>query len=441
VLTVAGSDSSGGAGIQADLRAFAVAGAHGACAVTAITAQNSRGVRNIIPLSPRAVEEQIDAVAQDLAPRWAKTGMLYSADICTAVSRKLAEYRISTVVDPVLVATSGDSLSEERLSEAIRRELLPHAEVLAPNADEASALLRGHRLRTVDDMKRAAEDLRELGPSAVLLKGGHLASGDVVVDVLCTAKGHFEEFKHRRAPGTFHGKGCALTALLAGYMATGESLARAVGRAERVVQSAIAAAYPVGGGALYLDHMANARMAAMQWEVARKVRLAVRQLEESLTGEWVPEVGMNVCYALPFAASHEDVAALSGRIHRVCARAQALGHVNYGASRYVASVVLAAMRHDPEVRSAANVRRTEDHLRCAREAGLTVASFARADAPADADPEVEWGTEAAILAHGAVPDVVEDAGGPNVEPQMRVLGHDPAEVVDKVRRMMDREQP
>jgi hydroxymethylpyrimidine kinase/phosphomethylpyrimidine kinase len=421
------------------MRAFAAAGVHGACAVTAVTVQNSKGVRDIVALPRRLVEEQLDAVAQDLAPRWAKTGMLFSADVCDAVAIKLAEYRVSAVVDPVLVATSGDNLSEERLVETIRRELLPHAALVTPNAEEAGALLRGRRVRGVEDLKRAAEDIRELGPGAVLVKGGHVQVGDAVVDVLCTGPGRFEEFRHRRRPGTFHGTGCALSALAAAHLALGDAVPRAVATAERAVQSAIEAAYAVGGGALFLDHMVGARMAAMRWEVARAVRLAARQLEVSLTGEWVPEVGMNVCYALPYATSYEDVAALSGRIHRVCDRAQALGHVNYGASRYMSSVVLAAMRHDPDARAAVNLRRTEDHLRRAREAGLRVASFERAATPADADPEVEWGTGAAIMAYGAVPDVVEDAGGLNAEPQMRVLGRDPAEVVDKVRRIIARE--
>lgn len=439
VLTVAGSDSSGGAGVQADLKAFAVAGVHGATAITAITVQDSRGVREVLPLAPRTIEAQIDAVAQDLAPRWAKTGMLFSPAIATVVAGRLSEYRISCVVDPVLVATSGDALSEEHLAEAIRRELLPRADLVVPNADEASALLRGRKVRTVDDLKRASEDLRELGPKAVLVKGGHIAGGGPVVDVLCTGKGRFEEFPHARLEATFHGKGCTLSALIAAHLASGETVERAVGKAERALQSMLLAAYPVGGGAVYLDHMANARMAALQWEVAREVRLAVRDLEHVLGAEWVPEVGSNVCYALPHATSPDDVAALTGRIHRVCARARPLGHVNYGASRYVASVVLAAMRHDPGMRACVNLARTEDHLRRAREAGLTVASFERAAQPEDADPGYEWGTDAAIRALGAVPDVIEDAGGFAMEAQMRVLGRSPGEVVDKVRRMLSKD--
>jgi hydroxymethylpyrimidine/phosphomethylpyrimidine kinase len=439
VLTVAGSDSSGGAGIQADLRAFAVVGVHGACALTAVTAQNSRGVRDVLPLAPRAVEVQIDAVTQDMGPRWAKTGMLFSAEVARAVAGRLAEYTIASVVDPITVATSGEALSSKGLMEAIRQDLIPHAELVTPNIEEASELLRDRNIFTVEDFKRAAEDLRELGPKAVLVKGGHLEGSLEVVDVLCTASGHFEEFRHPRLKGTFHGTGCTLSALIAGYLAQGMPISRAVGRAERMLQSALASAYIVGGGALFLDHMAPARMAALRWEVAREVRLAARQLELALDGEWLPEIGSNIAFALPGATTADDIAALTGRIHRVCNHARTLGHVNFGASKYLSLVVLAAMRHDPSVRAVVNISRTEDHIRRAKEAGLSVASFKREDEPAHAPKEWEWGTDSAIEAFGTVPDVIEDAGGERHEPVMRVLGKEPAEVVDKIRRIAAKE--
>ncbi len=257
-----------------------------------------------------------------------------------------------------------------------------------------------------------------------------------VVDVLCTGRGTFQEFRHARQPGAFHGTGCALSALITGYMAKGEPLQRAVARGERVLQTMMSSAYSAGGGARFLDHMAPVKMAALRWEVARQVRLAARQLEQMLTDEWLPEIGTNVVYALPNASNADDVAALSGRIHRVCKHARVLGHVNFGASKYMATVVLAAMRADPEMRAAVNVKRTEDHLRRAREAGLVVASFERDAEPADTPKDVEWGTLEAIRATGAVPDVVEDAGGMRMEAVMRVLGREPAELVDKVRRIM-----
>jgi hydroxymethylpyrimidine/phosphomethylpyrimidine kinase len=435
-LTVAGSDSSGGAGVQADIRAFSVVGVHGASVVTAVTAQNSRGVRSVNPLPAHMVGAQIDTVAQDMEPRFAKTGMLYDGKVVRLVAAKMAEHGIDFVVDPVLQATSGDSLAEVGMAEDLVVDLLPHATLVTPNVEEASLMLRGRNIGEVKEMKMAAEDIREMGPSAVLLKGGHLDATHGVVDVLCTSRGTFQEFRHPRRPGAYHGTGCALSALITGYLAKGEPLARAVARSERVLQTMISTAYSAGGGARFLDHMAPVKMAALRWEVARQVRLAARQLEQMLTDEWLPEIGTNVVYALPHATSADEVAALSGRIHRVCKHAQAMGHVNFGASRYMATVVLATMQMDPEMRAAVNVKRTEDHLRRAREAGLVVASFERDAEPADAPKDAEWGTLEAIRSTGSVPDVVEDAGGMRMEAVLRVLGREPVELVDKVRRMM-----
>jgi hydroxymethylpyrimidine/phosphomethylpyrimidine kinase len=435
-LTVAGSDSSGGAGIQADLQAFSVVGVHGASVVTAVTAQNSRGVRSINPVPAHEVGAQIDTVAQDMGPKWAKSGMLHDGKLVRLVAAKFNEHGIGYVVDPVLVATSGDSLAEIGMAENLVLELLPHATLVTPNVDEAALMLRGRNIGNVKEMKLAAEDIRELGPEAVLLKGGHLDVTHGVVDVLCTDRGVFQEFRHPRQVGAFHGTGCALSALITGYLAKGEPLARAVARSERVLQSMIASAYSAGGGAKFLDHMAPVKMAALRWEVARQVRLAAHQLEQMLTDEWLPEIGTNIVFALPNATVPEDVAALSGRMHRVDKHAQALGHVNFGASKYMAKVVLATIRIDPDTRAAVNIKRTEDHLRRAREAGLVVASFERSMEPADAPKDVEWGTLEAIRVTGGMPDLIEDSGGMRLEPVIRVLGREPAELIDKVRRIM-----
>jgi hydroxymethylpyrimidine/phosphomethylpyrimidine kinase len=435
-LTIAGSDSSGGAGIQADLKAFSVVGVHGASVITAFTAQNSRGVRSVQPLEGSQIEAQLDAVAQDMSPRWAKTGLLHNSMIVRTIAGRLAEYGMDVVVDPVLTSTAGDDLHEQGLVDALTRELLPRTTLFTPNVDEASQFLRGKHILTVKEMKLAAEDLREMGPQAVLLKGGHLEGTADVVDVLCHGPGKLEEFHHPRLPGAFHGTGCTLSALVTGYLARGEPLERAVARAERVQRTMMSSAYPVGGGSVFLDHMAPMKMAAVRWEVARNVRLAARQLELMLTEEWLPEVGTNIVYALPMATVADDVAGLTGRIHRVCKHARVTGHVNFGASTYLARVVLAAMTFDPEKRSLANIKRTEDHLRRAREAGLVVASFDRDSEPADAPKDREWGTMETIRTTGTVPDVIEDAGGLRMEAVMRILARDPAEVVDKIRRIM-----
>ena len=251
VLTIAGSDPSGGAGIQADVKTFATLGVFGAAVVTALTAQNTRGVLGIETVSPEFVVLQLDAVLDDLDVRAIKTGMLGRVAVVEAVAARLATGpAVPIVVDPVLVATAGQALTESQAIETIRRRLLPLAAVVTPNLPEAEALT-GRPVSTPAEMHDAARALIDLGARAALVKGGHLA--DAALDVLhdgTTA----HELAAPRAPGTFHGTGCALSAAIAVGLARGATLHDAVVQAKRYVTDAIAGSAPRGRGARPLDN-------------------------------------------------------------------------------------------------------------------------------------------------------------------------------------------
>ncbi|MBN8480743.1 MAG: bifunctional hydroxymethylpyrimidine kinase/phosphomethylpyrimidine kinase [Xanthomonadales bacterium] len=253
-LTIAGSDSGGGAGIQADLRSFAAFGVHGATAITAVTAQNTRAVTAIQMQPVRCIRAQIDAVFDDFRVGAVKTGMLGTARVVRAVAAGLAARRhVPLVVDPVLVATSGAALARDGLVEAMRRHLLPRADLVTPNLPEAEQLL-GQRIRTRADLLDAALRLRELGARAVLLKGGHLA-GRSVHDVLVDDAGaHW--FSHPRLAGEAHGTGCTLAASIVAGLARGESLVDAVRVAIEFVHAALERGYRPGHAPLrVLDHL------------------------------------------------------------------------------------------------------------------------------------------------------------------------------------------
>ena len=212
-LTIAGSDSGGGAGIQADLRSFAAFGVHGLSAITAVTAQNTRAVLDIEMLPVRSVIAQIDAVLDDFPVAAIKTGMLGTATLVRTVRSALdRRAHVPLIVDPVLVATSGAALARDGLVAAMRRHLLPRADLLTPNLPEAEQLL-DMRIRTRSDLLVAAHRLRAAGARAVLVKGGHLA-GRQVHDVLVTAD-DVRWFSHRRISGEAHGTGCTLAAAIA----------------------------------------------------------------------------------------------------------------------------------------------------------------------------------------------------------------------------------
>jgi hydroxymethylpyrimidine/phosphomethylpyrimidine kinase len=253
-MTVAGSDSGGGAGIQADLKTFAAVGVYGTSVITALTAQNTVGVSGILDVPPSFVEAQFDAIANDIGMDAMKTGMLFSASIIDAVCGKIEAYGLSkVVVDPVMVATSGDLLLREDAVEAVKTRLMPLALVVTPNRREAE-VLAGMHVETDEEVRAASERIARLGARYVLIKGGH-TEGDVVVDWLFDGTGMTPYRSERIDTTNTHGTGCTLSAAIAGYLALGADVPDAVGRAREYMTSALRNAYPVGKGHGPVNHL------------------------------------------------------------------------------------------------------------------------------------------------------------------------------------------
>ncbi len=255
-LSIAGSDSGGGAGIQADLKTFHRFGVFGTTVVTAITAQNTLGVSAWAAVDASLVRAQIDAVATDLRPAAVKSGMLADDAVARAVAEGIRAHGLSAyVLDPVMVSSSGDTLIEHRAITTIRSHLLPIARLITPNLDEAEALT-GKTVRDVKAMERAARALVAAGAGAALVKGGHLP-GSATLDVLLDA-GEIHIFRHRRLDTRHsHGTGCTLSAAIVAHLALGATLVDAVSRSLDFVHSAIATAPRLGGGTGPLNHFAG----------------------------------------------------------------------------------------------------------------------------------------------------------------------------------------
>ena len=425
-LTIAGSDSGGGAGIQADLKAFAAIGVHGTSAVTCVTAQNTRAVDSIFPLPADEVRKQLRSVLSDFDVRAAKTGMLYSADIVRAVAKGLARSRFPLVVDPVMVATVGASLEREDFQDALVEQLLPRAAIVTPNRHEAGRLA-GRAIRSVTDAERAAREIRRLGPDAVLVKGGHLRGRlvDIYADGRSTRQ--LTGFRHDKE---LHGAGCTLAASIAAYLARGMPLLEAVHAARRRVASGFLSSYRVGRGVDLID----AHVVPDRYAIWQAVSDAAPRLAKAIPLELAPEVGTNLGYALSTATTTDDVCALRGRIVRVGSRLEPTGAAAFGASKHIARVILTAMRFHPGTRSATNLKYRPKNARRLRSARLAVATFDRSEEPAGVST-LEWGTERAIVEVRRIPDVIADEGAVGKEPMMRVLGTDPQDVLRKVRRI------
>ena len=259
VLTIAGSDSGGGAGIQADLKTFAALGCYGMSAITALTAQNTQGVRAIHGVPADFLKEQIAAVVEDIGVDAVKIGMLHAPEIVRAVAWAIDTYRLERVVlDPVMVATSGDALIENSTVAVLVEELFPRATVVTPNLDEA-ALLLGRPVREVDELESACADLLAKGAKAVLLKGGHLG-GDMLADVLAIAGEPAAYWQRpsgpRIASRNVHGTGCTLSSAIAAHLALGYTLEEAVQAGHGYIRGAIeaGAAVVTGQGHGPLNH-------------------------------------------------------------------------------------------------------------------------------------------------------------------------------------------
>lgn len=251
-LTVAGSDSGAGAGIQADLKTFAALGVYGTSAVTAITAQNTVSVIQVFELSPKLVAAQIDAIVDDIGADAVKTGMLATAAIIDIVEQKIRQHRLKNlVVDPVMVATSGDLLIKRNAVAALRTRLIPLATVVTPNIPEAEELT-GMPLRTTQDIEEGARQIAAMGARAVVIKGGHLKGP--AVDLFFDGKKMRALHAARIRTENTHGTGCTFSAAIAAYLARGENVENAVTSAKKYITAAIRAGFTVGKGHSPVHH-------------------------------------------------------------------------------------------------------------------------------------------------------------------------------------------
>lgn len=251
-LTIAGSDSGAGAGIQADLKTFAAHGVYGTSAITAITAQNTVGVTKVLALKPELVAAQIDAIIDDIGAHAVKTGMLANSAIINIVAEKIRQHRVKNlVVDPVMVATSGDLLIQKSAVAALRGKLFPLATVVTPNIPEAE-VLTGMKLETDEDIKEAAKRIVKMGAKSVLIKGGHLKGP--ATDHFFDGKAFIELHAPRIRTNNNHGTGCTLSAAIAANLAKGESLEAAVRNAKRYITEALRHSYRIGSGHSPVHH-------------------------------------------------------------------------------------------------------------------------------------------------------------------------------------------
>lgn len=435
VLTIAGSDSGGGAGIQADLKTFAAFRVHGLSVITSLTAQNTRGVQSIFALPSEFVWKQLESVVNDFEIKWAKTGMLCNSDIIRKIREWIKVNEIKLVVDPVMMAASGAPLLEEK---AIRelKELLRSAKLVTPNVPEAHQL-SGINIGTLRDVRAAARKISAYGPESVLIKGGHLST-DNIHNILYK-KNKFWEFEEPRIPGgDVHGTGCTFSATIVAQLAKGLEVKEAIAKAGEFVADAVRGQMTVGKGLSVINPLARVWKVTCGGREIMEVQKAAQLLvEEPKFADFIPEVGTNIVMALDGAENRNEVIGLSGRIIRVAGEPQLTGPPVPGGSEHVANIVLAAMQRDQQVRAGMNVRFHEGLLEKFGEFGLRIAEFDRRQEPPDVKT-MSWGTEQAIKKAGEVPDVIFDRGAVGKEPMIRILGKSATEVAKRALQIINK---
>jgi hydroxymethylpyrimidine kinase / phosphomethylpyrimidine kinase / thiamine-phosphate diphosphorylase len=391
-LSVAGSDSGGGAGIQADVKTMEAHGVFATTALTAITAQNTQGVKRSHVLPIEEIDAQFEAVVSDFDVGAIKTGMLATSEVVDLVADRLAGHDAPVVVDPVMVAATGDRLLEPEAERAYER-LIGEATLVTPNADEA-AVLTGIEPEDAADAREAGEVLVETGAEAALVKGGHLPTDDVK-DVFVTANGA-KTFEHPRIETEAnHGSGCTLASAIAARLVRGEELEGAVEGGLAFMERAVRYPLDVGEGPGSVHHLADLRNRAEREPTAEAVQRIVDRFVGENVRALVAEVGMNVVGATPYAEGVEETAAVEGRITRTLDGIAPNRGVRFGASSHVARLLLSAREVDPGLRFAANCRFDDEVEGALTALDAPVAELDDTVEPADMD-RVEEGVRQAF---------------------------------------------
>ena len=442
VLTIAGSDSGGGAGIQEDLKTITLLGGYGMSVLTALTAQNTLGVQAIYEIPASFVEAQIDSVLSDIGADAIKTGMLATREIVEVVSNRIQHYGLEkVVVDPVMVAKGGTSLLGKDGQEALIKRLIPLAMVVTPNLVEAS-VLSGFKVNSIREMKKAAHRIYELGAKHVVVKGGHLKG--MAIDLLYDGKSYEEMEGRRIETRNTHGTGCTFASAIATLLASGVTVPEAVRRAKTFVTMAIESGLNLGRGYGPTNPSAYSLREMERYRVIEELKKAVRILKEKKIGDLIPEVSSNLGYALPHAEGTGDVAAFPGRIVRWRDSVATLGDPEFGASRHIANIILTVMKFDPDYCSAMNIRYSKEDMVQLKRKGFLVGHFDRRLEPKKVKgregSSLEWGVGEVLRKLRRIPDFIYDEGDIGKEPMVRVLGRNPMEVIDKILKAEGRMQ-
>lgn len=432
-LSIAGSDSGSGAGIQADIKTFSALEVHGLSTITSLTAQNSQGVEEIQHISPEFVGQQIDTIIEDFEVEWAKTGMIGKKDTIKTVKEKAEKYDLKLVVDPVMEAASGDPLLEMGAMGTLR-DLISKAKLVTPNINEASELSE-IKINSVEKMKDAAVDIGRMGCENVLIKGGHLDEPKIH-NILLHENDLIEYETEKIEAGDIHGTGCTFSAAITAELAKDTDVKTAVKKSGDFMVDAVKKRLEIGKGNPTINPMGKIWKVGSEGKEIKEVEKAARKLVAHQNFEkLIPQVGSNIVKAPKNAQSTEDVIGLTGRIIIVNEEPYLPGTPKPGGSKHMANFVMSALKHDMSKRAAMNIKYSEKILDKCKDLGFKVGGFDREEEPAG-ENTMRWGPDYVVEEIGEMPDIIYDEGAVGKEAMIRISGETPIDVSEKALKIL-----
>ena len=434
VLTIAGFDPSSGAGITRDLDTFFSLGIHGIAAPTATVVQGPQGVRGVYPTSFEAFIAMLASIREDMRIDGVKVGVAWDEHYVDALSDFLPEYpEIPVVVDPVLAAKNGVSLLNDKGLKKLIKSVFPKTTVITPNLDEASRIT-GEKVKTIREMEVCARALAATGPQAVVIKGGHLKGQPV--DLLFDGSKCIT-WQRKRVDRIIHGTGCIFSSLLVSFLVHGYSIREAFLASEGFMDGLLKEGYQISkDGYFYTSSGILNHRFSERWKVLQEMRDAKKKLVLLNLVECIPEVQMNIGYALEGARGIEEVAAFPGRIGAHEGKIYWKGEPQFGASQYIARIILDVMERFPSVRSCANMRYNTASVNRAQEKGLTVFFLGGGKKASKNKEKKEYGFDflikKALKEVDNPPDIIYDEGDIGKEPMIRLFARSPLELLRKM---------
>ena len=420
-LSIAGSDSSGGAGIQADIKTMSALGIYSCTVITAVTAQSTSSVDYILPLDAKIIKEQIRSVLSDIPISAIKIGMVYNNEIITAVSDVLNQSTIPIVLDPIISAGTGAQLLQKKFVKDFKSKLVPICDVITPNIHEAERL-SGIKIKTEKDIRNTASRIQELGAKNVIVKGGHFRNdNETIVDIILDEQGKFTVFKNPRMKIVeTHGSGCNFSAAMTSFLAMKYPVINACLLANKYVHKSILKTVKIGKGIPVNNPISKMYEESCRYQVIEELDRAVENLINMKNfADLIPETQSNLVYAIPNAKGLEDVAGVNGRIVKAGNKSVPTSGIKFGASKHVASSILEYMKTNQMI-SVSDYERNLEPRKTKEKEGKSI----------------PWGIKSALFKNPDA-DIIYHSGDVGKEPMIIVFGQSPQDVVDKVKKILD----